>query len=308
MVEDAFEARIASIRAFNRFYTRHVGALNEGLLKSPYSLAEVRVLYELNFGKDLTAAALARDLQLDQAYLSRLLKRFTQQGLLQSKPCPKDGRRRLLSLTERGREVFLPLVKASRDEVAGLLAGMSEEKQGRLLAAMREIREIIEPNRPPPPTVIRPHRPGDIGWIVHRQALLYWREYRWDDRFEGLIAGIAGDFLNTHDPRREHCWVAERDGDILGSVFLVRVDDELAKLRMLYVESLARGEGLGRRLVEECIAFARAAGYRRMTLWTNDILVAARRIYETTGFSLVSEEPHHSFGHDLVGQVWERPL
>ncbi len=308
MNDDAFEARVAGVRAFNRFYTRHVGALNEGLLKSRFSLTEARVLYELNFSSDLTAADLARDLRLDQAYLSRLLKRFAQQGLLRTQACSADRRRRLLALTEKGREAFSILNSASRQEVGALLKGLSAQEQTRLLSAMREVRAILEPDRQAPPTVIRPHRPGDIGWIVHRQARLYWEEYRWDARFEGLVAGIAGAFLSEHDPKREHCWVAERDGEILGSVFLVRVDDDLAKLRMLYVEPAARGEGLGRRLVEECISFAQAVGYRRMTLWTNDVLHAARRIYETTGFALVSEEPHHSFGHDLVGQIWERPL
>lgn len=309
MEDPAVEARIAAVRAFNRFYTRHVGALNEGLLRSPFTLAEARVFYELYAGSGWTAARLSRALSMDPAYLSRILKKLKARGFVEMQPASEDRRQRLLSLAEPGRDAFRPIDRASRAEVSEILARLGQSQQARLLAAMRTIQDILDPDdRRQAATVIRSHRPGDIGWIVHRQARLYHEEYGWDARFEGMIAQIAGAFLADHDPAREHCWVAEREGAILGSVFLVRAGAETAQLRMLYVEETARGQGLGRRLVEECLSFARAAGYRRATLWTYDLLVSARRIYEAVGFRLVSEEPHHSFGKELVGQTWEIAL
>jgi len=307
--DPSLDDRIAAVRAFNRFYTRHVGALNEGLLKSPFTLAEARVFYELFASSGWTAARLSRALAMDPAYLSRILKKLKDRGYVATEAATDDRRQRLLTLTPQGREVFLPIDRASRDEVSVILQRLTTSQQGRLLAAMHTIEDLLDPGgRTPPATVIRGHRPGDVGWIVHRQARLYHEEYGWDASFEGMVARIAGEFLCEHDPRREHCWVAERDGAILGSVFLVNAGEGVAKLRMLYVEETARGQGIGRRLVEECLAFARDVGYRKMTLWTNDILVSARRIYESVGFELVSEEPHHSFGKDLVGQYWEMPL
>lgn len=303
------EERIADIRRFNRFYTRQIGVLQDGLLKSPYSLTEVRVLYELAHRDGLTAAGLAKDLGLDAGYLSRMLRAFERDGLVARAPSPNDARQMLLSLTPAGRTAFGELNARSHDEVAALLSGIPEADRRRLTEAMRTIEEILGDRRADPePYVLRPHRPGDMGWVIHRQAVLYALEYGWDERFEAMVAEIAAKFVQNLDPRRERCWIAEKDGEIVGSVFLVRGSDEVAKLRMLYVEPAARGLGVGRRLVEECIRFARLAGYRKITLWTNDVLVAARRIYEATGFRLVEEERHHSFGHDLVAQTWERDL
>jgi len=310
MSQSGLDADVNAVRAFNRFYTAHVGALDEHLLDSPYSLAEARVLYELGQRDGLTAAVLARDLALDPAYLSRILRRFVQAGEIARLPDPRDKRGRILSLTEAGRGAFAQLVRASQTRIAGIIGSLSEVERSRLVAAMRTIQGALGASRgaASAPVVIRGHRLGEIGWIVHRHATLYRDEYGWDTRFEALVAEIAADFLKTHDPAREHCWVADQAGVILGSVFLVRVDDAVAKLRLLYIEPEARGLGLGRRLVDECIEFARATGYRRMTLWTNDCLVAARRLYDSFGFELVSEHPHSDFGPPMVGHVLERDL
>ncbi|HEV7371575.1 bifunctional helix-turn-helix transcriptional regulator/GNAT family N-acetyltransferase [Arenibaculum sp.] len=309
MTEVDVEGRIADVRRFNRFYTRQIGVLHEGLLKSPYSLTESRVLYELAHRDGLNAAGLAKDLGLDAGYLSRMLRAFERQGLVTRVPSPNDARQMLLSLTAAGRVAFGELNARSHEEVAALLAGLPEADRRRLTEAMRTIEEVLGDRAAvPEPYVLRPHRPGDMGWVIHRQAVLYALEYGWDERFEALVAEIAAKFVQNLDPRRERCWIAEKDGETIGSVFLVRHSDEVAKLRMLYVEPAARGLGVGRRLVEECIRFARLAGYRKITLWTNDVLVAARRIYEATGFRLVEEERHHSFGHDLMAQTWERDL
>lgn len=309
MTKADIEDRIAEIRRFNRFYTCQIGALQEGLLKSPYSLTESRVLYELAHRDGLTAAGLAKDLELDAGYLSRMLRGFERQGLVTRSPSPGDARQMLLSLTPAGRSAFGELNARSHDEIAALLAAIPEADQRRLMEAMRTIEEILGSHpADPEPYVLRPHRPGDMGWVIHRQAVLYALEYGWDEHFEALVAEIAAKFVQNLDPRRERCWIAEKDGEVVGSVFLVGESDEVAKLRMLYVEPGARGLGIGRRLVEECIRFARLAGYRKITLWTNDVLVAARRIYEAAGFRLAGEERHHSFGHDLVAQTWERDL
>jgi DNA-binding MarR family transcriptional regulator/GNAT superfamily N-acetyltransferase len=303
------EERIAAVRRFNRFYTRRIGVLREGLHESPFSLTQSRVLYELAHRPPLTASALARDLTLDAGYLSRILRGFEAQGLVERTQSEADGRQSFIVLTEAGRAAFAPLDRGSRDEIGGLLATLTEPAQRRLVAAMETIGELLgEAPARQEPYRLRPHQPGDMGWIVHRHGVLYAEEYGWDESFEALVAEVAAAFIKSFDPRRERCWIAEKDGEIVGSVFLVRKSDEVAKLRLLYVEPSARGLGLGRRLVDECIRFARGAGYRRMTLWTNSILVAARRIYETTGFDLIASERHHSFGHDLVGETWERDL
>lgn len=303
------ERDIGEIRAFNRFYTRLLGGLNEGLLKSRFSLAESRVLYELGSRGSCTASDLAADLGLDQAYLSRILKKFRDEGLLAAERSATDGRAQTLTLTRDGTDAFTALDRASHDEIAAQLKPLGDEATRELVRSMRRIRRLLEPAAAAAlPWIIRPHRIGDIGWIVRRHGMLYAQEYGWDGSFEGLVAEIAGAFLTRHDPARERCWVAERDGDILGSVFLVDAGENVAKLRLLYVEPAARGAGVGRRLVEECIAFARLAGYARMTLWTNDILVSARHIYQAQGFVLVSEEKHRSFGKDLVGQYWSLDL
>jgi DNA-binding MarR family transcriptional regulator/N-acetylglutamate synthase-like GNAT family acetyltransferase len=283
--------------------------LREGYLESPFSLTEVRVLYELAHGEETTAGELGEELGLDAGYLSRILSGFQKHGLIRKRPSEADGRRRLLRLTERGRGAFAPLEARSRSEIGAMLGGMSIAGQERLVEAMRAIERLLS-FRPDPavPYLLRPPQPGDMGWVVHRHGVLYAREYGWDERFEALVAGIVAKFIQQYDPRVERCWIAERDGEVVGCVFLVRESEEVAKLRLLLVEPEARGLGIGSRLVEECIRFARQAGYLKITLWTNDVLNSARRIYEAMGFQLVHEKPHRSFGHDLVGQTWELML
>lgn len=305
------EEDITAVRRFNRFHTRLVGALNEHLLASPYSLAQVRVLYELaNAPPDALPSAreLGEVLRMDAGYLSRLVSGLEGDGLLQRNPAPDNAKRLLLALTERGREVFAKLNATSAGEVAELLAPLSPAGRGQLTGAMACIRRLLGDVPDARAFILRGPEPGDLGQVVHRQAALYAREYGWDWTFEGLISEIAGQFVRNFDPASERCWIAEMEGEIVGSVFVVREDEHTAKLRMLYVDPVARGKGLGRTLVDECLRFARAKGYRRMVLWTNDILVSARRIYEAAGFELIEEEPHRSFGKDLVGQVWERTL
>ena len=303
---------IAAVRRFNRFYTRQIGVLQEHLLASDFSLTEARVLYELaqrdGQREGVSAAQLARELGLDPGYLSRILGAFTRRGLLQKAPAPDDGRQSLLSLTPAGRAAFAPLDARSRDEVGAMLARLSAPEQRRLVAAMDAIEALVGETSARVPYVLRPHQPGDIGWVISRHGALYAQEYGFDDTFEALVAEIAAAFVKTFDAKRERCWIAERAGAPVGSVFVVRQSDTVAKLRLLLVEPEARGLGLGKRLVDECIAFARRTGYRTLTLWTNDILTAALRIYQAAGFVLVAEERHHSFGHDLVGQNWDLAL
>ena len=307
--DNEFDRRVGAVRRFNRFWTREIGVLSEGYLESQFSLTEVRVLYELAHGEDTTASELGKELGLDAGYLSRILRGFEKHGLIHKRPSEADGRRRLLRLTKRGQEAFAPLDARSRSDIGAILGGISVEGQERLVGAMRTIEGLLGA-RPEPevPYILRPHWPGDMGWVVHRHGVLYAREYGWDERFEALVAEIVAKFIQRYDPKLERCWVVEREGGIVGCVFLVRESEEIAKLRLLLVEPKARGLGIGSRLVEECIRFARQAGYRKITLWTNDVLDAARRIYEGMGFRLVHEEPHHSFGHDLVGQTWELKL
>jgi DNA-binding MarR family transcriptional regulator/N-acetylglutamate synthase-like GNAT family acetyltransferase len=309
MSEDDFDRRVGDVRHFNRFWTRQIGVLREGYLESPFSLTEVRVLYELAHREETTAGELGEELGLDAGYLSRILSGFQKHGLIRKRPSEADGRRRLLRLTERGREAFAPLEARSRSEIGAMLGGMSIAGQERLVEAMRAIERLLS-FRPDPavPYLLRPPQPSDMGWVVHRHGVLYAREYGWDERFEALVAGIVAKFIQQYDPRVERCWIAERDGEVVGCVFLVRESEEVAKLRLLLVEPEARGLGIGSRLVEECIRFARQAGYLKITLWTNDVLNSARRIYEAMGFQLVHEKPHRSFGHDLVGQTWELML
>ncbi len=301
--------QVGKVRRFNRFYTPLIGLLEESFLESPFSLTQVRILYELRNSGGTTAAQLARTLLLDPGYLSRILRGFTEVGLVEQRRSERDRRQRLLSLTAQGRRIFDPLDQRSHDEVAALLERLPADERQRLVAAMAVIEKVLgERDEGREPYVLRGPAPGDMGWVVERHGALYADEYGWDETFEGLVAEIVGGFARRHDPRRERCWIAELDGENVGSVFCVRKSDEVAQLRLLLVEPRARGLGIGRRLVHECIRFARRARYRTLMLWTNDVLVAARGIYEEAGFRLVEEERHHSFGHDLVGQNWELEL
>ncbi|GCE31720.1 GNAT family N-acetyltransferase [Dictyobacter alpinus] len=305
-MEPSSEARISAIRHFNRFFTRHIGVLQEGLLHSPFPLTEARVLFEIGHGEQVTASQLVRELGLDAGYLSRILTHFEQQELIKKTRSEKDGRQFLLSLTPQGKEAFLLNDQRSREEVAEMLDDLSEEDQQRLLNSMRTIESLLTRGlKFSEPFVLRAHEPGDMGWITHRHAVLYAQEYGWDEQFEALVARITADFITNYRPGRERCWIAEINGEIVGSVFIVESSEAVAKLRLLLVEPKARGLGLGTRLVEECIRFARRHGYQKIILWTNSILVEARHIYQKTGFKLVAEEAHHSFGRDLVGETWE---
>jgi DNA-binding MarR family transcriptional regulator/GNAT superfamily N-acetyltransferase len=308
---ETLEAHVAAVRHFNRFFTRQIGVLREGLLHTDYSLTEARILFELAQRDGTTATGLCRELGLDAGYLSRTLARLEQNGLVDKLRSESDGRQRVLRLTAAGQSAFAVLDQRSRDEVAELLDDVGEAEQQRLLKAMQAIETILDRGRAfkfAEPFVLRPHEPGDMGWVVHRHGALYAQEYGWDARFEALVAQIVADFINNFDPARERCWIAEIGGEIVGSVFVVQSSASVAKLRLLLVEPKARGLGLGTRLVEECIRFARRSGYEKLMLWTNSVLVEARHIYQKTGFTLVAEEAHHSFGHDLVGETWELAL
>jgi DNA-binding MarR family transcriptional regulator/GNAT superfamily N-acetyltransferase len=309
MADDGVLQRIEAVRQFNRFYTQKIGVLHEGLLSSPFSLTEVRVLYEMAQRERPVAFELGRDLGLDPGYLSRILSSFKAKGLIDSKPSEKDGRQSILWLTEQGKAAFAPLNERARDEIGILMGSLTESDQTRLVKAMESIRELLS-LRPKGkmPYLLRPHQPGDMGWVVHLHGMLYTQEYGWDETFEALVAGIAAKFIQNFDPKRERCWIAEIEGEIVGSVLLVKESETVSKLRLLLVHPKARGLGIGKRMVNECIRFARQVGYRKTILWTNDVLLAARHIYESLGFKLVLEEPHHSFGHDLVGETWELEL
>ena len=310
MPENAFQNRVLAVRRFNRLYTRQIGILQEGVYESPFSLTEVRVLYELARQDGLTAVQLCRELGLDPGYLSRILRSFQKKGLLARKPSSSDGREVLLSLTAHGRTVFAPLDKRSSHDVAKMLSSLSPEQQSRLAEATRTIEAMLSPrpeNRPP--YILRPHQPGDMGWVTYRHGVLYSQEYGYDERFEALVAGIVADFINNFDPKRERCWIAEINGERAGSVFLVQKSKTVAKLRLLLVEPSARGLGIGKKLVSECIRFARQAGYKKIVLWTQSELHAARRIYQQTGFKLAGKKPHQSWSRNhLVSEVWELKL
>lgn len=309
MRRTSLERRVEGVRRFNRFYTRRIGVLDEGLLKSPFSLTEVRVLYELAHRDRPSAFEIGRDLGLDAGYLSRMLRGFEGRGLIAREPSQDDGRQQLLSLTDRGKKTFAPLDDRAREQVREMLHGLPASGQDRLVGAMRTVERLLggEPARGAP-FRLRTHRPGDMGWVVFRHGVLYDEEYGWGERFEALVAEIVAKFVQGYDPECERCWIAEQDGERVGSVFLVKQSKQVAKLRLLLVEPSARGSGIGRRLVAECVRFARRSGYRAMTLWTNNVLHAARRIYEAAGFRLVKEEPHDLFGDGLTGQTWELRL
>jgi DNA-binding MarR family transcriptional regulator/N-acetylglutamate synthase-like GNAT family acetyltransferase len=312
MINPGIEDRIQEVRRFNRFITRQIGVLHEGLLESPYTLTEARIIFELAQQRgNLTATDLSQELGLDTGYLSRILARLEQQGLLERVRSTIDSRQRLLHLTAEGEKAFQLLNNRSRDEVASMLGKLSEKEQSRLLQAMKGIEEIWggeKSSLPTKPYVLRTHEPGDMGWVTYRHGALYFQEYGWDEHFEALVAQITADFVNHFNPSRERCWIAEMDGEIIGSIFLVQASETAAKLRLLLVEPKARGLGLGSHLVEECIRFAKRRGYQKIVLWTNSVLTAARHIYQKAGFELVDQEEHHSFGHDLVGETWELNL
>ena len=304
-------AQIARLRAFNRDYTRRIGVLSEGLLDSPYSLTEVRVMYEIAHREDATAGDLASDLGLDKGYLSRLLKGFEAKKLLARTAAPEDGRRQLLRLTPAGMRVFTPLEERSQEQVRRLLSALDDERRRVLLEAMEVVRGTLAGDSPaeqPSRITLRSHRPGDMGWVVQRHGEIYHQEYGWTEEFEALVAEIVAEFLRKLDPARERCWIAEADGRRAGSIFLVAKDATTAKLRLLLVEPDTRGLGIGRQLVAECVRFAREVGYRKIVLWTQENLTAARRIYSESGFRQIAQEPHHSFGHDLVAETWELDL
>ena len=307
--ETALDTPIAAVRRFNRFYTKHIGVLREGHLDSPFSLTEVRVLYELAHREAPTPTDLTRELEIDPGYLSRILRKLEQRQLIEKTRSEQDGRQTHLRLSERGRDAFAALNARADAEIAALVDRVAADDHGRLTGAMRAIEQMLGARSLENPAIlIRTHQPGDIGWVVYRHGVLYAREYGFDERFEALVAQIVAEFVQNFDSRRERCWIAEKDGERVGSIFLVKKTDDVAKLRLLLVEPTARGFGIGQRLVDECIRFARQARYKRMTLWTQDNLDSARRIYEAAGFRLVNEEKHAMFGPDLVAQNWDLDL
>lgn len=303
---------IDAVRRFNRFYTRQIGVLNEHVIGGDFSLAEARVLFELFHRAQCTATDLTKALGLDAGYVSRLLRAFLRQRLIVREPSAADGRQTLLRLTPEGRRTFARLNARSQAHVGDMFGRLDASERPRLLAAMQTIERLLG-ERPAAasaraPYILRSHQPGDMGWVVHRHAIAYTQEYGWDDTFEAIVAVIVSEFLQKFDPKRERCWIAEQDGEILGTIFLVRKSATVAKLRLLLVEPKARGLGLGRRLVSECVRFARQAGYRKITLWTQSNLYAARHLYEEAGFHLVESTPSRQFGHDLVSETWELTL
>jgi DNA-binding MarR family transcriptional regulator/GNAT superfamily N-acetyltransferase len=303
--------RVAAVRAFNRFYTKRIGVLHDHFLRTSHSLAEGRVLYELGQRDVTDVADLRRALEIDAGFLSRLLARLERRGLIARERSQDDGRRQRARLTPDGAAAFADLDRRSEEEIGALLERLGEEGQRRLVAAIDAVRNVLEDHEDRPrgeAFVLRPPHSGDYGWIVSRHGALYAQEYGWDESMEAFIARIVADYVEHRDPRREAGWIAEVDGERVGCVLCVRKDDDTAQLRLLLVEPRARGMGIGARLIDECLRFARRAGYRRITLWTNDVLHDARRLYERAGFRLEHSAPHHSFGKDLVEQTWSREL
>jgi DNA-binding MarR family transcriptional regulator/GNAT superfamily N-acetyltransferase len=297
------------VRRFNRFYTQQIGALNRGFLDSEYSLTDVRVLFELRHRGRTTATMLGEELALDAAYLSRLLRELERQRLVAKTRSRTDRRQSILTLTARGRRVFDALDQRQHAAVAEMIAPLAPSARSEVVTSMERIEGLLQPMSALETTItLRDLLPGDIGWIVHRHGALYHQEYGWDERFEALVAEIVAEFVQKRDPKRERCWIAEHNGAVVGAVFCVKKSVTVAKLRLLYVEPSAREMGIGTRLVDACIAFARKAGYHRLTLWTQSVLGAARRAYERAGFRLVAQEPHHSFGFDLVAETWDLDL
>ncbi|MGO1071617.1 bifunctional helix-turn-helix transcriptional regulator/GNAT family N-acetyltransferase [Lysobacter sp. CA199] len=312
MATDVETAEVDSVRAFNRFYTRRIGVLQEDLLDSPFPLTQARVLFELAQREPLAAREIGETLGLDPGYLSRILQTFADAGLIEKTRSEQDARSFVLTLSAQGREAFALLDRSSHQATAAMLVALSPLQRDRLLRAIGEAELALSPQTVPAAqrVLVREHRIGDLGWAIERHGRLYADEYGWNADFEALVATLFARFASTRDPEHERCWIAELDVERIGCVFVVRNADDAdaAQLRCLLVDPRARGLGVGRRLVETCIEFAHAAGYRRMLLWTNDVLSSARRIYESCGFALIEEERHHSFGQDLVGQVWAREL
>jgi DNA-binding MarR family transcriptional regulator/GNAT superfamily N-acetyltransferase len=300
--------RVDAVRRFNRFYTRRIGVLRDGFLGSAFPLPEARLLYELGHRERCTASELGKDLDLDLGYVSRLLQSLKHRGLVRTKRSADDARASLLSLTAKGRKAFSLLDGRSRDEVSAMLGALASPEQTRLVDAMTTVESLLGGEKSEPVISLRAHRPGDMGWVVQAHGELYAREYGWDERFEALVAEITAKFIQNFDAERERCWIAEMDGERVGSVFAVKQSRTVAKLRLLIVEPRARGRGLGRRLVQECVAFAREKGYRKLVLWTQSNLAAARAIYKSCGFELKKTEPHASFGVKLTGEYWELVL
>jgi len=307
---DEFGQRVQAVRRFNRFYTRQIGVLQEGLLNSSLSLTEVRVLYELANREKPTATELCKELGLDPGYLSRILRAFHKRGWIRRESSQHDARHSLVSLSKRGRSAFEPLNARSNQEVAKMLSALGPSQQSMVVEAMETIESTLSPGAPEKaPYLLRTHQPGDIGWVVYRHGVLYSQEYGYDERFEALVARIVAEFVERYNPQRERCWIAEKDGERVGSVFLVSKSKQTAKLRLLLVEPSARGLGIGKRLVDECIRFARQARYKKTVLWTQSELKAARSIYEKAGFRLAWEEKHSSWSRDdLVAETWELKL
>jgi DNA-binding MarR family transcriptional regulator/GNAT superfamily N-acetyltransferase len=302
------QTQVNAIRSFNRFYTRKIGVI-DGTASNPFSLAEARVLYELARRQGSTATDLRKELGLDAGYLSRILRGFERGKLVMRERSAADERQKSLSLTAKGRRAFAPLDERSNRDVAAMLEALSSSERKQLVEAALTVHRLLgDKLEPKTPYLLRDHQPGDLGWIVHRQAILYAEEYGWDGTYEALAAEIVAQFIKNFDPRRERCWVAEKNGARVGAVFVAKASDEIAKLRLLHVEAEARGLGIGKRLVEECIRFSRRAGYQKLTLWTQSILHAARHIYEQAGFHVVQQQPHHSFGKDLIAETWELSL
>lgn len=302
-------ATIDAVRDFNRFYTNFLGVLNKAYLDSPYTLTDVRVLFEVGFRGGVAASALTRELHLDPAYLSRIVKRFREDGLIETTPDPNDARSQVIKVTEKGQAQFEEFVRRSRAQIAGYFDKLAIGAPEHVVAAMRTIQDTLGTDETAAtPTIIRNHRIGDIGWIVQSQGRFYSEEYGWDHRFEGLVAEVAGKFLSNFNAQKERCWIAERHGLNVGSAMIADGGNGVAKLRLLYVDKAARGLGLGRLLVDECIRFSREAGYHTLSLWTNDVLDTARAIYIKAGFKLTAEEKHRMFGTELNGQTWELDL
>ena len=304
------QSHIAAARRFNRFYTRQIGVLRKTYLDSPYSLGEMRVLYEIAHNDGATARDVARALDLDAGYLSRVLRNFEKRGLIKRTTSAQDARQNHLHLTAAGRKTFAPAEKRSQADMAAMLGKLSGEQQARLIAAMETIETLLGEAKPAStaPVVLRTARHGDFGWVVKRHAELYAQEYGWTEPFEGLCAGIVADFINKFDARREQCWIAEMDGENVGCVMLAKDSDETGRIRLFLVDPTARGRGIGQMLTDECVRFARAAGYRKLTLWTHSVLTAARHIYQKAGFTLTRSEPKHSWGQDVVAEYWDLEL